>query len=263
MSVALTLAAAFFAISFLLNSLLLNIVNKNLSKLENVKIIVEKLDVCFITKKISIKNIRVLAKVEENTFINVVNKAEGSLVYMPEENSLSLKLKGDVPYEDSGRLSTDITFTSLFPELSFKGSINTKNVPIAYFYPYLADTKKTQVQKGKADINTTFAYSKGKLDSNSRINLDDITIQSSEKKLFGLPAELVADYLNNNSISFNLPVKGRMNKLDYGFNTAVTEILTDALDEKFKNKNLLNKIAEKYGNKAGKTITDIISETEK
>ncbi|MBN1621899.1 MAG: hypothetical protein JW871_04845 [Endomicrobiales bacterium] len=255
-SLAIIAVLANFAVNYFLKNTVLNYINYNLSNLKNKKVVIENIVLSVPRKEITFGKIKLSIKSKKNGFVEVLNNGELKIKYLNSSKHFHLKAKGQIPFKDQGQFNSDLYLTSLLPNIKVEGVAEFKNVPLSYFYSIFSTSDKTTITEGSVEITSTIHYSTNYLTTNNIITIENLDIDTKEKKLFGMPSVLVKEFFRENTVTFNLPVNGKLDDLKFDFNAAMTQILIKALKEKFDNNDFLKGIAEKFGRKIGEKLEE-------
>ncbi|OGS27970.1 MAG: hypothetical protein A2297_06095 [Elusimicrobia bacterium RIFOXYB2_FULL_48_7] len=203
----------------------------------------------------------VLALIEKNTYY-LVEKVSFNIKNPFSSGKLPvvMELEGKFESQENSLIKTNFTFGDCSTKMNFKGTLEIEGVQASSFYSLLNSKQETIVNSGTIDIRSTFHCADDWVTASNIVTLDKLDIITSEKKLFGIETEVVTGFFKSNDVSFDLPVIGNIHSLKFGFSTAATQVLMKALQERLKDEDFRNKIADKMGRKIGGKLEESMAE---
>lgn len=180
------------------------------------------------------------------------------------ELPLKFGLKGEFPSLLKGSLACKGEFTSLIQKVNLTGEIKAKDIYLPYFNPLLGSDSNFSIKNGTLQLHANIRCQNNWLVSSNLVTLENLYISFEEgmvakQKIFGLPVKIVTDFFKEDKISFNLPISGDIRDPQFGFTTAISQILLKAFKGRFKD-STARTLSAKMGRKIGEKIDKLFRE---
>ncbi len=174
-------------------------------------------------------------------------------------------LKGELPSSPKGNISCKGEFLTVNQKVTLTGEFQAKNIFLPYFNSFFEPNSNFNIENGVLQIHSIIQCQNDWLVSSNLVTLENLYIRFGDgtaktQKIFGLPVKIVTDFFKTDKISFNLPISGDIRDPQFGFSTAISQILLKAFKGKFKDstaKTLSIKMGRKIGGKIDKLFREI------
>ena len=181
--------------------------------------------------------------------------------------AVKFDLKGEIPSSSKGNISCKGKFKAISQEVNLTGEIKAKNIYLPYFNSLFEPNNNFNIENGLLQLHSNIQCQNNWLVSSNLVTLENLYIsfpqgKKEKHKIFGLPVKIVTNFFKTDKISFNLPISGDIRDPQFGFSTAISQMLLKAFKEKFKDstaKTLSKKMGRKIGGKIDKLFRELFN----
>ncbi|MCX5781315.1 MAG: hypothetical protein NT145_01215 [Elusimicrobia bacterium] len=170
-----------------------------------------------------------------------------------------VKASAKIPSVKPGVLDLNLNFNSLAPKYNFAGEFKATDIYVPYFSPFLKGNDEIILKNGTLEIRSNVNCTENWITASNMITLNRLSMESTSKKIFGIPKDVATQFFEANNVAFDLPINGDIFKLKIDFKTASTQVMYKALQGRFKSESFTRRVAESFGERIGEKLQELFS----
>ncbi|MCK4532185.1 DUF748 domain-containing protein [bacterium] len=179
-------------------------------------------------------------------------------------SGVKFSLKGEFPSSPKGNIFCKGEFLTVDQKVNLTGEIQAKNIFLPYFNSFFEPNCNFNIKNGILQLHSIIQCQNDWVVSSNLVTLENLHISFGDgmtktQKIFGLPVKIVTDFFKTDKISFNLPISGDIRDPQFGFSTAISQMLLKAFKDKFKD-STAKTLSVKMGRKIGGKIDNLFRE---